>query len=195
MKTDVFKLTGDRAELERMLDESEKAAKYSDLDKKQTIRLRLLAEELIGMVPELVEYVTGDFWIESEGKAFELHISATLDDMFSADRDKLMSLSKSGKNAAAKGIMGKIRSAFETMLFEYASLPPEIYNDYYTMGMMPEPYYYSSLWSLEQYRQAAEQNEDAWDELEKSIVANLADDVVVGIKGKNVDIIVKKNFA
>ena len=104
MKTDVFELTNDTQELETMLSETEKAAVYSGLDKKQSIRLRLLAEELIGMLPELLEYIKGQFWIESKGKAFELHISATLDDMFAADREKLLSISTSGENAAAKGV-------------------------------------------------------------------------------------------
>ena len=193
MKTDVFELTQDKQNLDIMLNETEKAAAYSGLDKKQTIRLRLLAEELIGMLPELLEYIKGEFWIESENKNFELHLSATLDDIFAADREKLLSISTSGKNAAAKGVMGKVRSVFETMLIDYVTAYNENYTTYYTMGMVSEPPYYSSAWSLVKYKEA-EKNEDEWDELEKSIIANLADDVVVGIKGKKVDIIVKKKF-
>ena len=33
-----------------------------------------------------------------------------------------------------------------------------------------------------------------WDELEKSIIANLADDVIVGVKGKEATIAVVKKF-
>ena len=33
-----------------------------------------------------------------------------------------------------------------------------------------------------------------WDELEKSIIANLADDVIVSVKGNRVEIEIKKNF-
>ena len=195
MKTDVFKIENDASSLERMLEETEKAAKYADLDSKQTIRLRLLSEELIGMLPSLLEYCSGEFWVECEGKKFELHVAVVVDDMLSTDRDKLFSVSTSGKNAAAKGIMGKIRAAAEMMLAEYFSLPVDMQYDFYNMGMA-EPYYYANAWTLNQYRQSAqEQDEEAWDELEKSIIANLADDVVVGIKGKKVDIIVKKSFA
>lgn len=195
MKTDVFELKQDAPELEKMLDEAEKAAAYGGLDKKQSIRLRLLAEELIGMLPELLEYIKGEFWIESSGKAYELHLSATLDDMFSADREKLLSVSTTGENAAAKGIMGKIRVAFETMIKEYVTSPAITYSEFYSMGLVPDPLNYYSAWSLDQYKEAAKENEEAWDELEKSIIANLADDVVVGIKGKQVNIVVKKNFA
>ena len=33
---------------------------------------------------------------------------------------------------------------------------------------------------------------EEWDELEKSIIANLADDVTVGINGNNVEMIITK---
>ena len=36
--------------------------------------------------------------------------------------------------------------------------------------------------------------EEEWNQLEKSIVAKLADDVIVGAIGKKVDIIIKKEF-
>lgn len=38
------------------------------------------------------------------------------------------------------------------------------------------------------------QKKEKWDELEKSIVANLADNVVVGIDGRQVNIVLKKKF-
>ena len=192
MKTDVYTLPKNDSELVKLLDETEKAAVYNSLDKKQTIRLRLLAEELINMLPELLEYIKGEFWVESQDKNFELHLSATVDDMFSADREKLLSVSKSGKNAAATGIMGKVRTAFENMLVDY--MAAAAYADsYYTMGIATDPMSYTAMWSLNTYKQA-EKNKEDWDELEKSIIANLADDVLVGIKGRQVDIIIKKNF-
>jgi hypothetical protein len=36
---------------------------------------------------------------------------------------------------------------------------------------------------------------EKWDELEKSVIASVADDVIVGVKGKRVDIVVIKRFA
>ena len=39
-----------------------------------------------------------------------------------------------------------------------------------------------------------EENTAAWDELEKSVIASVADDVIVGVKGKHADIIVVKKF-
>ena len=56
---------------------------------------------------------------------------------------------------------------------------------------------YSSVWSLEQYRSTVRREEQtaAWDELEKSVIASLADDVIVGVRGKRADIIIVKKFA
>ena len=142
MKTKVFTLTKEKTELESILAEMEKAAVYCDLDKKEAIRLRLLSEELIGMVPELLDFCSAKFWAESIGKEFELYVSAELNDMFSADREKLLEISKSGKNAAAKGIMGKIRSVVETMFVEYSNAVALQDERFYQMGIAPSHYYY-----------------------------------------------------
>ena len=53
---------------------------------------------------------------------------------------------------------------------------------------------YMYSWSLFNYKTAVEEKEDAYAELERSIVAKLADDIIVGVRGKNVEIIVKKSF-
>ena len=58
-------------------------------------------------------------------------------------------------------------------------------------------------WSLEQYRQDVQEQkekgddeaiDDLLDELEKSIVANIADDVKVSVKGNSIEMIIRKNF-
>ena len=56
------------------------------------------------------------------------------------------------------------------------------------------------VWSLNGYRQnlvpgeERAENREAWDELEKSIVAKLSDDVIVGIKKKKASFTIVKNF-
>ena len=52
MKTDVCTLKNDKSSLGAILAEAEKSAQYNGLSKKQTLQLRLLAEELAGMLPE-----------------------------------------------------------------------------------------------------------------------------------------------
>ena len=40
-----------------------------------------------------------------------------------------------------------------------------------------------------------EEQAEAWDELEKSVIASVADDVIVGVKGKQANITIVKKFA
>lgn len=202
MKTDVYKFKKSADSIEGVTGIAEKAARYNDLDKKQEIKLSLLCEELVGMLPNLLAYGSGEFWIENEGKSFEIHALVRSDTkLTSFDREELLAVSASGKNAASVGIMNKIRIAAEVMIANYAlsaAAATDIENvaspDFYNMGMNTNPVGYTGQWSLQSYRSSAKPDAAAWDELEKSIIANLADDVTVGIIGGKVEIVVKKTF-
>ena len=206
MKSNICKLNEDLTCLKAVLAEVEKVTTYNGLEDKKALRLRLLAEELCGMLPGLIENFSGSFWAENEGDDYELHVELKADDMNIDLRDELLSVSKSGKNAAAKGIMGKIRAVAETMLLAASdptfSVPCGDFYDYhgYNMGFgyidptitIETGYIYS--WSLFNYKTAVEEKEDEYAELERSIVAKLADDIIVGVRGNNVEIVVKKSF-
>ena len=208
MKSNICKLNEDLTCLKAVLAEVEKVTTYNGLEDKKALRLRLLAEELCGMLPGLTQNFSGEFWAENDGDDYELHVELKADDMNIDLRDELISVSKSGKNAAAKGVMGKIRAVAETMLLVASdptlqTLPAGEFYDYhgYNMGFgyidptiaLETGYIYS--WSLFNYKTAVkEKEEDAYAELERSIVAKLADDIIVGVRGKNVEIVVKKSF-
>ena len=207
MKSNICKLNKDLTCLEAVLVEVEKVTTYNALEDKKALRIRLLAEELCGMLPGLIENFSGEFWAENEGDNYELHVELKADDMSIDLRDELISVSKSGKNAAAKGIMGKIRAVAETMLLAASdptlqALPAGEFYDYhgYNMGFgYIAPELEAELgciytWSLFNYKTAVEDKEDEYAELERSIVAKLADDIIVGVRGKNVEIVVKKSF-
>ena len=198
MKSNICDLAGQKEKLDAVLAEVEKCASYNNLSNKSALRLRLLAEELVGMLPALLEHTTGSFWLENDGSKYELHVSVRALETGFDTREKLLMLSTTGKNAAAVGIMGKIRAAAESLLF--SSDEDIVFSDFSDYEMDATNYNHS--WSLKLYtdriRSRAESEAaaaEAWDELEKSIVAQLADDVVVGIKGRQVDIIVRKEFA
>ena len=206
MKSNNCKLNKDLKCLQEVLAEVEKVTAYNGLEDKKALRLRLLAEELCGMLPGLVENFSGEFWAENDGDDYELHVELKADDMSFELRDELISVSKTGKNAAAKGVMGKIRAVAETMLLvafdPTLSTPVGEYYDChgYNMGFgfidptmaVETGYVYS--WSLFNYKTAVENKKEEYAELERSIVAKLADDIIVGVRGKNVEIVVKKSF-
>lgn len=155
------------------------------------------------MLPGLVENFDGLFWIEKNDDTYELHVEFKVNTMSLEIKERLIAMSTSGKNEEAKGIMGKVRSITETLIltiFE-PNMTVETSYPYFNMGMMYEDPYsmsdssYLYAWSLYNYKKSIvnESKQESLDELEYSIVANIADDILVGIKGKNVEIVVKKN--
>ena len=197
MKSNVCKINGDTASLADILKESEKVAAFNGLTHKQGLQLRLLCEEMNGMVPNIVDNYDGDFWIEYEDGVCKVNVELRFAD-FTVDRKKeLINLASNKKNAAAVGIVGKIRSLIENMFLDKEAI--ELYNMSllfnsaieYSVGSNP-----SYVWSLNSYRAVVkEENVEAWDELEKSIIAAVADDVIVGVKGKKANLVIVKKFA
>lgn len=196
MKSNVCTIKKGGVGLEGILAEVEKVTSYNELSPKEALRIRLLAEELTGMLAELVKRFSGVFWLQNDEKKYELHVELSVEGMSKEDKKALINVSASKKNASATGFMGKIREITENMLLhsDEPSIPFDSFNymSDYSMDL-----HYSYAWTLDNYsnqcREKPEHKEE-WDQLEKSIVAKLADDVIVGVRGKNVDIIIKKEF-
>lgn len=167
-----------------------------NLDRKKAIHLRLLAEEAVGMVKAMTGDFEALFWMEQEDGEYKVKLTVKTD-MDREKKEELLSLSTSGDNTAAKGVMGKIREIVENSLLDLDSALRQQSkfggNNGYTyvgMGMLED----APVWSLNSYREALEDKSDkddtddeAWDELERSIVASLAKDVTIGIKNNLVD--------
>ena len=130
---------------------------------------------------------------------FELHTEFFVDSLSKEKKQALVAMSAKKKNAAASGFMGKIRDIAENMLL-YSEKPgvncyyaPEYLHGYASAGIS-----YSYAWTMMNYinqqKKVTANNEAEWDQLEKSIVAKLADDVIVGVKSRKVEIIIKKEF-
>lgn len=182
--------------LDSILSEVEKVTSYNALSEKESLRLRLLAEELTGMLPELVKKFDGIFWVENDANKYELHVELSVEGMSKEEKQTLIDVSASKKNASAVGFMGKIRDIAENMLL--ISDDPNVtiaaaHGYLYDYGVDLN---YTYAWTLDSYsaKYKAEKKDEEWDELERSIVAKLADDVIVGVKGSKVDIIIKKEF-
>lgn len=192
MKSNVCKLQKGAVDLHPILAETERVALYNELSQKEALWLQLLAEELVGLLLMLVKNFDGEFWIESRGTSYELHAKMSVEDMDLETRDELIKISSNRKNAASVGIIGKICAVFDYMALggnESEMLSPA---GRYGLSTTVD---FSQLWSLQQYRDHLSADEVLqWDELEKSIIAKLADDVTVGVRRKTVTVIIKKNF-
>ena len=199
MKSNICKIEKGTRDLEAILKESEKVAVYNGLTHKQSLQLRLLCEEIDGMLPNIINDFEGDFWIDFEDGVCKVNVSITIPEFNADKKDELIALAKDKKNAAAVGIVGNIRNAIEDLFLSEAAINEFEASSgivHFATGFC-EGIDYSYLWSLEQYKSLVkeEKKTEEWDELEKSVIASAADDVIVGVKGKQANIIIVKKFA
>lgn len=154
--------------------------------------LRLLTEEMFSMCHELLDKDTLDFSLTQAEHKYTLRV-ATKTRVDSHAREEFLSLSSSGKNDANKGIQGMLGGILEMLSLEGE---PEMCHAAWSYGMSPAMENYSYLWSLAQYMETAPDEEvsQEWDGMEKSIIANFADDVSIGVRSGRLEMIVTKTF-
>lgn len=206
-------LAADDSSLEKAYENVDGLIASLQLHKKDSLHVKLLVEETIGMVKGITGKFKGLLWVEKfDSQCSVKLISKTL---MNADiKHDMLSMSSSGKNDLAKGTMGKIKDIIETGLLNYESvmkLQQEyngvsigfgglgVYND---IGLANNPGAFSGfMWSMTDYQKQLKEGKDsnegmkaAWDELEKSIVASIAKDVVVGVKGNNVELTIVYDY-
>lgn len=199
MKTEKIVVSSNGRGMTMALDEVEAFSRSMGVDERSSMRARLLAEETMSMVRAIVEDFEADFWMEStEECSCELHLLAVADMNFKKRQD-LINTSTHKRNEASVGIMGKIKDFIEGSLFYLGSGSNRPVGDYHMVGCVS--YEEIQLWSLEQYRLCLEKDREEgadvdalFDELEKSIVANIADDVRVSVQDNNIEMIIRKNF-
>ena len=116
MKSNVCKIEKGTQDLAAILNESEKVATFNDLTHKQSLQLRLLCEELDGMLPKIIDDFDGKFWIEFVDGVCKINVTLEFEEYTTEKKQELVKIAKNKKNAAATGIVGKIRSAIEDFL-------------------------------------------------------------------------------
>ena len=184
--------------VEAALQETESFTQSCGLAEKKTLQLRLLAEELFSMTNGLIDMVEGTFFAECEDNTYRLFLSAKAE-IGKTARSQLLKVSTTPDANAPKGISGKIRQALQWLLQPSPAasvMPVGMYGsfsmDTYTIAASDE----AVQWSLKHYIHSVEQEEkaQAWDELEKSVLGKLADDVNVAVKMNRVEITIVKSF-
>ena len=206
MVSDKFTVNNDAQRMAAARYVTESFAEQAGLDGRNALRLELLVEETLGMAKTMLDSFYGQIWFTADGRDVEIHFEATAD-MDADKKEELLSVSSTGKNVAARGFMAKLgemisgalRSAGrsidaygqETMKYGVVHTPE-------LMAAYPDM---MTIWTLQTYRVDLDQArtdgdfaEEAWDELEKSIVAKLADDIAVGVRGDRIDLVIRKKF-
>ena len=199
MKTDVISVSGQKKMMETAIGQADKVAAYKGLSEKDAMHLRLLTEEMMGLMQSVTGASEGEFWIEDEDGEYRLHLLVrTL--LSTEKKEQLLSVSASGKNESAKGLMGRLREFFDWGIDEDITSNSLFLPDMYEHTSSPM---LDWEWSMRQYetvlsaRVAKEEPgaQEAWDELEKSVVKKVADDVKVYLRRGTAEMVILKKLA
>ena len=185
---------------------AETFAIQASLGRRETLRLRLLMEETLGMVKTTLGDFYGQLWFTEDNGVCAIHFEATAD-MDADKKIELLSVSSSGRNASARGFMSRLGEfisgvihGFGTTLDVYGQETIR-YGIVHTPNSMAPNADMMPIWTLQTYKTDLEQAsakdraaEHALEDLERSIVASLADDIVVGVRGDRVSMTITKDF-
>ena len=201
MRTDIITVSSTGSQMEKAFAQAEKMAAYKELSRKSALHLRLLTEEMMGMMRSLTGETEGKFWIEDEDDVYRLHLKVVTR-MDSVKRDQLLAASTSGRNESAKGLMGRLRDFFDRSADADVApfVNPMLMAGQYEQASAPSMDWEWSMVDFEGVISERMQHDDeeakqVWDELEKSVVAKVADDVKVSIKGSTVEMTIIKKMA
>ena len=173
MKSDIINIDNFGNGFRASMDQTAKAAQYRGLSHKEDLRLRICAEEMLSLARSVTGELQARFWLESEGKKFDLHLS-TKTVMDREKRENLIASATSRKNEAANSFLGRLRDAFEAAMVSDpdTDIPEDVLDDLANHPIeIPE-----------------------WDEYEQSILRSVADNVKIAIRGGVVDMTVSKSF-
>lgn len=168
MQTEHISLTDTEDSIARAEELVRRFAAESAMSAKAARRLRLLAEETLSLAQQIIGEASADFAIGGSADLcrISLELDKRLDD---AQMQDLLSMTLTGENQAYRGFMGTIRALIAN--------PSEI----------------GSHWTLQDYRQMLAErpasdamSQEAIEDLERSIVANLAENVEVTLRGTKV---------
>ena len=199
MKTDVISVSGQKKMMETAIGQADKVAAYKGLSEKDAMHLRLLTEEMMGLMQSVTGASEGEFWIEDEDGEYRLHLLVrTL--LSTEKKEQLLSVSASGKNESAKGLMGRLREFFDWGIDEDITSNSLFLPDMYEHTSSPM---LDWEWSMRQYETALSARvakdepgaQEAWDELEKAVVKKVADDVKVYIRRGTAEMVILKKLA
>ena len=176
MKSEVIRIDNQENGFKEAVEETMKLADCLKLNEEETLQLDHITEETLSLIRSVTGEIQASYWVEAEGKAFCLHVT-TKTTMDKEKRNNLISSTSSRKNEITNTFLGKLRDAIEQAI---AADGVRQYDN-------PE----DDLTEYMNYHPA----DPEWDEYEKSILKQLADNITIAIRGGLVEMTVSKDFA
>ena len=193
MKTDKLWINGNIRRNSEVNDILADFAGKAGIAGKDFVHMNLLAEETLGMANQLLKDFDGEIWLETTAEGYEIILEADV-------RENREGTVPAQDEPA--GFMAKIAELLNcSFMFENAAEMPEnlagMLPDYMSYGLRDsaESPAWAGTWSLSAYRSRLQHQPGSGislDELEKSIVGSLADEVTVGIQGRRIRMVISK---
>ena len=193
MKTDKLWINGNIRRNSEVNDILADFAGKAGIAGKDFVHMNLLAEETLGMANQLLNDFDGEIWLETTAEGYEIILEADV-------RENREGTVPAQDEPA--GFMAKIAELLNcSFMFENAAEMPEnlagMLPDYMSYGLRDsaESPAWAGTWSLSAYRSRLQHQPGSGinlDELEKSIVGSLADEVTVGIQGRRIRLVISK---
>ena len=176
MKTDVITIDHQGNGFHDAVDAAVKAAEYRRLGSQETTQLQLLANEMVSLLCSVRRDMQAEFWVESDGMNFELHMT-TKTFLNKNERYQLLSMASSQKNEITNRFLGKLVDALEQAMAADAA------NDYSAVEeSFPEYLNYHP-------------DDPEWDGYERSVLKQYADHIKIFIHGNKAEMTVQKDFS
>ena len=175
MRSDVIQINNCGQGFEAAAEQTKKVAAFKGLSEIETIQLQVLTEEMLSLILSITGQIDAGFWIELEDGLAVLHLK-TKTVLDKEKRAELIASASSRQNEATKTFLGRVRDWLEEALAaepEHESAPSNLLED------LPQGVY----------------GEQEWDEYERSILREMADEVKVGVQGGIAEITVSKRFS
>ncbi|MBO4267484.1 MAG: mechanosensitive ion channel [Lachnospiraceae bacterium] len=173
-RTDTYRLYDTKEPIARVVAATERFGSRLKLSPKNIMQLQLISEELIGIVRNIIEDAKATFWIEGTGLMCRIHLHMPVS-VESAEYQKLIALSTSGRNEAVQNLSGKIWQMTMNGILQKKD------NE--------EKKGRSFTWSLREYESTGDTSL-----LGESILSSVANDVQVKVTRKSVELIVLKKM-
>lgn len=188
-KSLICPMEGNAGDLKRALTEVENFSEFYGIDSQKAKKLRLISEELLGMIGSVLDIKNGRFWIEKDGSDARVRLAAEAV-LGTVAKDELDQVSK---NAEYKGFSGLLRKAVDTLgeLFRDSGVNI-ISESQMGLGGVSMVTQEEVNWSLSKYNASIDRDMKAgsWDELEMSVLKKLSKDIKISYRNDRVDIVV-----
>ncbi len=174
MKTDVIRVTGSSEDIKKAFAITKRYCDYMGISKDRALNVRHLVEESFGVIGDIIEGFSSDFWIESTKDSDCRICFAMIGKLNKTQKQELIRNSTKSINSSS-ALTNWIMNFLGKSLAEQESK---------NKGD-------ERIWTLSKYKNGID--ESTWNGMGKSIITRLADDICIEMHDDKIKFVVIKN--